>query len=83
VTRIPVFALVGLAVAALSLAGCGRKTGLDAPPGAAAVQNEASQPVQSSADRAAGNLLDPPGTGRAPVAARGDNKRILLDGLID
>jgi predicted small lipoprotein YifL len=77
-------AVVGLVAAGLSLAGCGRKAGLDAPPGASLTEPSEVQPTaDTSAKQAADNLLTPPGTGKAPVAARGENKRILLDGLLN
>ncbi|HEY7662352.1 MAG TPA: lipoprotein [Xanthobacteraceae bacterium] len=43
--RLPRIALIGALVAALGLAGCGRKGGLDLPPSAAAaIPNNGAQP---------------------------------------
>ncbi len=86
-------ALIGLAVAALGLAACGRKGPLDAPPGAS-VQSEpqANNPINP-------NLMSPIGatpiggqakddfagvdsSGRA-VAPKGEKKRIPLDVLLN
>ena len=67
-------AVVGALVAALGLAGCGRKTGLDAPPSAAVPQQTAG--AQPGSDPAAN-----PEAG--PVAAPGQKKRFFLDFLLD
>jgi predicted small lipoprotein YifL len=70
-------AVVGALVAALGLAGCGRKTGLDPPPAAA---------VPAAPQHAAGGQ---PGTEAGvdadgkPVAAPGRRRSIFLDWLID
>jgi hypothetical protein len=69
-------ALAAVLLAALGLAGCGRKSGLDAPPMAAA------------GDLQAGG---PPGQGQAPtlgpdgkpVSPAADKRKTLLDWLID
>lgn len=84
-TKLTAIALVALACA---LAGCGRKGGLDLPPGAAALQQEQSPQEDVSAVPAAaamGNVYtsNPTGNGQAPVAPRGQKKRIILDGLLD
>ncbi|MGC1466086.1 MAG: lipoprotein [Pseudolabrys sp.] len=85
-------AVLGTLVAALTLAGCGRKGPLDPPPSAAA-------PVQPEAPTS-GGLLSPMGPAAASgtrsddhragvtsdgqaVAPRGQNKRIPLDALLD
>lgn len=75
-------ALIGVALAALTLAGCGRKGPLDPPPGASVAEPMAAapatpeplvavpgQPTESSVNR--------------PVTPAGPNKRIFLDGLLN
>jgi predicted small lipoprotein YifL len=64
-------AIIGALVAALGLAGCGRKGGLDAPPGAIAEQNAAGGP---------GTAVAPDGTAMAPQAPK---RRTPIDWLID
>ena len=85
-------AVCGTLVAALTLAGCGRKGPLDPPPSAAA-------PVQPQAS-GSGGLLSPLGPAAASgarsddhsagvtsegqaIAPKGQNKRIPLDVLLD
>jgi predicted small lipoprotein YifL len=76
-------ALIGVALAALTLAGCGRKGPLDPPPGASMASEPTPAPdVPATADP----LVAPPGQTRegprATVPA-GPNKRIFLDGLLN
>ena len=69
------FAVLGALVAALGLAGCGRKAGLDPPPAAAVPVEGTATPVGVQ-----------PGTGPdgQPVApATGRNRPIFLDWLLD
>jgi predicted small lipoprotein YifL len=67
-------ALVAALLAALALAGCGRKSGLDAPPMAAAGDLQAGgQPGPAPA-------LGPDGK---PVSPSADKRKTLLDWLID
>jgi predicted small lipoprotein YifL len=48
--RLARIALIGALVAALGIAGCGRKGGLDPPPGAAAIEGDpAVQPAGAPA----------------------------------
>jgi predicted small lipoprotein YifL len=68
-------ALVVVAAAALTLAGCGRKSGLDAPPSAAI-----EQPAGSDQATGAPTGFTPDGR---PVAAQGAKKRLPIDGLLD
>lgn len=79
------WALFFLTAAALALAGCGRKGGLDRPPTASE-----QQPATAEADdhgRATppnGNLFDPSyGTNSDPAASRGTRKSFILDPLLD
>jgi predicted small lipoprotein YifL len=67
------FAALGVLVAALGLAGCGRKTGLDRPPMAAAGD------LQSNGQPAAAPVLGPDGK---PVPGT-DKRKTILDWLID
>jgi predicted small lipoprotein YifL len=74
------WALLVIAAAALALAGCGRKAGLDLPPGAADVPSAApaSQPA------AKGDVFDSSyGTNAPPSASKGQKRRIILDPLLD
>jgi predicted small lipoprotein YifL len=65
-------AALGVLVAALGLAGCGRKAGLDAPPMAAAGDLQTSgQPAPASA------------TAGKPIAAAPEKRKTFLDWLID
>jgi predicted small lipoprotein YifL len=66
-------AVIGALVAALALAGCGRKGGLDAPPGAVAEQN--GQPGGP------GSAVAPDGTAMDPAQA--PKRRTPIDWLID
>jgi hypothetical protein len=68
------YAALGVLVAALGLAGCGRKSGLDAPPMAAAGDLQASgQPGPASTPGAAGK----------PVSPSAEKRKTFLDWLID
>jgi predicted small lipoprotein YifL len=68
-------AVVGALAAALGLAACGRKGPLDPPPLAAGEPAPAAQPP-----RAGGATIGPDGQ---PIAARGPQRRIILDALLD
>jgi predicted small lipoprotein YifL len=78
-------ALIGVALAALTLAGCGRKGPLDPPPGASMASEPTPAPdVPATADP----LITPLGQtneNRAPRATvpAGPNKRIFLDNLLN
>jgi hypothetical protein len=66
--------LVAALAAALALAGCGRKSGLDAPPMAAAGDYQTNgQPGAAPA----------PGPDGKPVAAQTEKRKTVLDWLID
>ena len=68
-------AVIGALVAALGLAGCGRKGGLEPPPGASAVdQGAAGQPGPEAAVGPDGKALAP---GQRPP------RRTPIDWLID
>jgi predicted small lipoprotein YifL len=67
-------ALAAALVAALALAGCGRKSALDAPPMAAAGDYQTNgQPGAAPA----------PGPDGKPVAPQGERRKTILDWLID
>jgi predicted small lipoprotein YifL len=68
------FAALGALVAALGLAGCGRKSGLDAPPIAAAGD------LQASGQPAPAPTLGPDGK---PVSPAAEKRKTFLDWLID
>lgn len=75
-------ALIGVAVASLTLAGCGRKGPLDPPPGA----SMASQPV-AEVPPTTDPLLTPAGQPREnvlPQAKPSDpNRKFFLDGILN
>ncbi len=84
-------ATVALIAAACALTGCGRKGGLDLPPGASSAQiaptaqsNPDSQYSTAGAATAQGNVFYA-SRGADPLknAPKGPNKRILLDSLLD
>jgi predicted small lipoprotein YifL len=88
--RLPLFrdrpftrlALIGVALASLTLAGCGRKGPLDPPPGA----SMASQPV-AEVPPTTDPLLTPVGQPREnalPQAKPSDpNRKFFLDGILN
>ena len=53
-------AAIGALVAALGLAGCGRKAGLDPPPGATAAETSPSRPDLEPAIGPDGKVIDTP-----------------------
>lgn len=88
----PKLTAIGLIALTCVLAGCGRKVGLDLPPGASAAQNSADAAetgavsATAAEQNSAGNLQNQiyraPGTGIA-VAPKGEKKRIPLDAILD
>jgi len=83
-------ALIGVAVASLGLAACGRKGPLDLPPGGSyAGESQASVPADGSRSIASpigGQVKnDDPGVGPdgRPQAPKGPNKRVPLDVLLN
>ncbi len=80
-------AIVGVAVAALGLAGCGRKGPLDPPPGAS-LASASQDDVQAASPGMPGQTAPIVGQTRdgsvgAPPAPRGPVKRIFLDDLLN
>lgn len=80
---------LGLIALTSVLAGCGRKAGLDLPPGASAEQRQSGgatatgQADQNSAANLQSQVYRPPGTSSIAVAPRGEKKRIPLDAILD
>jgi predicted small lipoprotein YifL len=75
------WAILVVAIATLALAGCGRKGGLDLPPGAAAIQDTEAAQVESAAPvkgEVFGTATDLP-----PTASKGRKKAFILDPLLD
>lgn len=70
------FAVVGALVAALGLAACGRKAGLDPPPAASAVPSG-----QTAAP--SGDMLGTDSEGKPVAAATSQRKHFFLDWLLD
>jgi predicted small lipoprotein YifL len=76
--------VAGLIALTCVLAGCGRKSGLDLPPAAAAGQTAAPGSEQNAAAKPLpGDIFTAPNTEPAPTAARGNKKRIILDPILD
>ena len=77
-------AVVLLSAVALTLAGCGRKGGLDLPPSASgAPPAQASQTPPDPSAVTQGSLFNPSyGTDAAPQAAKGQKKAFVLDPLL-
>jgi predicted small lipoprotein YifL len=74
--RLVRIAVIGAFVAALGLAGCGRKGGLDPPPTASVDQGGGVQPAPGPESG-----VGPDGKAMAP--ARGPQRRTPIDFLID
>jgi predicted small lipoprotein YifL len=77
-------ALIGAAIAALTLAGCGRKGPLDPPPGASLANDP--QAAAAAPAGASNPLVAPIGQTQettAPRATPTSNKRIFLDNLLN
>ena len=81
----PGWAFVVLAVAALALAGCGRKGPLDLPPTGTPQSNVAAPASDTEAQTAATPSVFNPayGTDASPAAPRGAKKPFILDPLLN
>jgi predicted small lipoprotein YifL len=84
------WAIILLSVTALALGGCGRKSGLDMPPSAAApaapvADTEAERAAQAEGATATpGSVFDPSfGANKDPVAPPGKKRSFILDPLLD
>ena len=75
--------IILLSTAALALAGCGRKGGLDLPPTASSAA--VAVPVDSDAEEAGRPSVFNPyyGTEAPPAATRGRKKAFVLDPLLN
>ena len=79
------WAIILLSAAALALAGCGRKSGLDLPPNtppqaAAAAQADADHEPAASAP----SVFNPTyGSEAPPAAPKGGKRSFILDPLLD
>ena len=71
--------LVGALAAAFALAGCGRKGPLDLPP-ASSLTGEAHPAAANAAEKQTNSGI---GADGKPIAAKGENKRVPLDGLLN
>lgn len=89
-SKLPAIAV--LLVLTCALAACGRKAGLDLPPGAAGANAEApaeqfETPSNSAASTQGDVFQQPSSSGnngsRGPVAPKGPKKRIPLDAILD
>jgi predicted small lipoprotein YifL len=84
----PGWTVVVLSVVALSLAGCGRKGGLDLPPSASGASGAPQAALPTDTEREAAkqpNVFNSAyGNDAPPQAARGDkNSSFVLDPLLD
>jgi len=76
-------ALVLLAVAALTLGACGRKSGLDLPPSASAAPTAPNAP-ESHANSAGDSLFGSPAASeRLGNVPKGPKKTTILDPILD
>ncbi|ACF03712.1 lipoprotein [Rhodopseudomonas palustris] len=74
------WALLVIVAATLALSGCGRKSGLDLPPGAADTPSAAP----ATKPEAKGDVFDSSyGTNAPPSAAKGRKRSTILDPLLD
>ncbi|ETR77090.1 hypothetical protein X566_05230 [Afipia sp. P52-10] len=76
-------ALVGMALIALALGGCGRKSGLDLPPQAAAQPAAAGDTVQAPRSSNPLSVFDTEDDDRPAAAPQGQKRRIFLDNILD
>ncbi len=80
------WAVLFVSVAALTLAGCGRKGPLDLPPNASSASTaNLRQPTDTEAEQAAKPSVFNPsyGTNAAPVAGKGSKRPFALDPLLN
>ena len=79
------WAVILLGMAVLALAGCGRKGGLDLPPGAASgpTASAAAAPTDTQTEAAARpNLFNSSGPDLPPTASKGKKRPFVLDPLL-
>jgi len=75
--------LLGAAALLIALGGCGRKSGLDLPPQAAAPPPPGTTAQAPNSPLNPLGLLDPTPQEEQPQAAPGRKKRIILDPILD
>jgi predicted small lipoprotein YifL len=82
--------VIVLSVLALSLAGCGRKGGLDAPPGAAGASGQTANVApapggdqDSAANKGSSLFNSNSGNAGSPTAPKGKNRPFALDPLLN
>ncbi|HVX79181.1 MAG TPA: lipoprotein [Bradyrhizobium sp.] len=80
----PKWAAVLLAVAALTLSGCGRKGPLELPPTASTTPNGGPAPTDTAQQQASTPSVFNPsyGANAPPAAPKGPNKPFILDPLL-
>lgn len=78
----PTWAVLALTLAALTLSGCGRKSGLDLPPGASA-QVLPTEPLDNNPAAQSGLFDQSPSSSAPPVASKGRKKPFILDPLLN
>jgi predicted small lipoprotein YifL len=84
--RLVRIAAMGALVAALSVAGCGRKSGLDPPPGATAADTSVSRPDLSRPDPSTGRTGGEPvigPDGRVIAPSEGPKRSTPIDWLLN
>jgi predicted small lipoprotein YifL len=81
------WAVIVLSALALTLGGCGRKGGLDAPPGAAGASGQPSPTASSDQDSAANKGASLFGASSSndttPTAPKGNKRPFVLDPLLN
>jgi predicted small lipoprotein YifL len=78
------WAIVLLSAAVLALGGCGRKSGLDLPPNAAAQSSPAAAPDSDAEAASKPSAFNPySGTDAPPTAPKGSKKSFILDPLLN
>jgi predicted small lipoprotein YifL len=81
------WAVIVLAALALTLGGCGRKGGLDAPPGALGASGDtasvAPSPDQDTAANKSSSLFTTNGGDQSPTAPKGRSRPFALDPLLN
>jgi predicted small lipoprotein YifL len=77
------WAILVVAIATLALAGCGRKGGLDLPPGAAAIKDTEAAQVDADTQARPDVFISPAASDVPPRASKGRKKPFLLDPLLD
>ena len=77
------WAIILLSVTALALGGCGRKSGLDLPPNAAAPAAQATSDTEAERAAQPGVFNSTYGSEAGPSAPKGGKKKFVLDPLLD